>query len=112
MVWIILGILAVVASMTNLFTRYQNDKKTLLILMACASLTIVNSAKAALGWSLLECQDHYGTSLRSESESEYGRQKYVFRTGEYDISVWLFDDMVTSIRYKKVDGNAISSNEI
>ncbi len=87
-------------------------KNAFLILMACASLTIANSSKAGLGWSLVECQDHYGNSLRPEPKSEYGRQKYAFRTGVYDISVWLFDDTVTSIKYRKVDGSMISSNEI
>jgi len=80
--------------------------------MACASLTIANSAKAGLGWSLSECQDHYGESLRHSPTSEFGRQKYVFRTREYYISVWLFDDLVSCIHYKKVDGGIISTNEI
>jgi|HubBroStandDraft_3_1064219.scaffolds.fasta_scaffold45521_2 hypothetical protein len=87
-------------------------KQTLLILMACASLTIANSAKAGLGWSLSECQDHYGNSLHYTPTSEYGRQKYVFRTGDYYISVWLFDDLVTCIHYKRADGGVISTNDI
>jgi hypothetical protein len=87
-------------------------KKTLLILMACASLTIAPSAKAGLGWSLSECQDHYGDSLQYRATREYGRQKYIFRSGDYYISVWLFDDMVSSIDYKKVDGGIISPSEI
>jgi hypothetical protein len=87
-------------------------KKTLLILMAVASLTIANSAQAGLGWSLSECQDHYGNFLHNTSTSEDGRQKYLFRTREYYISVWLFDDMVSCINYKKVDGSVISQSEI
>lgn len=84
----------------------------LLILTAFASLTIAHPAKAGLGWSLTECQDHYGDSLRYKPTSEYGRQKYSFQTSDYYISVWLFDDSVTCINYKRVDGNVISPNEI
>jgi hypothetical protein len=87
-------------------------KKALLILMASASLTIANSAKAGLGWSLSECRDHYGNSLQPNPTSDYGRQKYLFRTGEYNISVWLLDDMVSSITYKKVNGGVVSPSEI
>src|SRR5580658_1119701 len=87
-------------------------KNTFLILMALASLTIANSAKAGLGWSLSECQDHYGDSLQKKPTSEYGRQKYLFQTGEYKISVWLFDDLVSRIQYNRVDGGIISLTEI
>ena len=87
-------------------------KKALLILIASGSLTIANSVKAGLGWSLSECQDHYGNSLQPSPTSDYGRQKYLFRTTEYNISVWLFDDMVSSITYKKVDGGVVSPSEI
>jgi hypothetical protein len=87
-------------------------KKTLLILMASASLTIANSAKAGLGWSLSECQDHYGDSLQHNPTSDYGRQKYLFRTRDYEISVWLFDDMVSCINYKRIDGGVILPNDI
>jgi hypothetical protein len=73
-------------------------KKTLLLLMAFASLTIANSATAGLGWSLSECQDHYGDSLYYKPTSDNGRQKYFFRTADYYISVWLFDDMVSCIK--------------
>jgi hypothetical protein len=87
-------------------------KQTLLILMAFASLTIANSAKAGLGWSLSECQDHYGESLHNTPTSEFGRQRYLFRSADYNISVWIFDDIVSSITYKKMDGSLISPNEI
>jgi hypothetical protein len=87
-------------------------KKTLLILMACASLTIANSAKAGLGWSLSECEDHYGYPLHLKPTSEYGRAQYLFRTQQYFVSVWLFDDMVTRINYKRLDGGVISPNDI
>ena len=80
--------------------------------MASASLTIANSANAGLGWSLSKCQDHYGNSLQPNPTSDYGRQKYLFRTGEYNISVWLFDDMVSCINYKRVDGGVILPNDI
>jgi hypothetical protein len=87
-------------------------KQRLLILMAFASLTIANSTKAGLGWSLSECQDHYGESLHNTPTSEFGRLKYNFLAKDYYISVWLFDDMVSCIEYKKVNGGAISPNEI
>jgi hypothetical protein len=87
-------------------------KKTLLLLMAFVSLTIANSAKAGLGWSLAECQDHYGDSLPNTPTSEYGRQKYSFQIKDYSITVWLFDDMVSCINYKKIDGGVISLAEI
>jgi hypothetical protein len=87
-------------------------KTTLLLLMAFASLTIANSAKAGLGWSLSECQDHYGDSLYSKPKSEYGRQKYLFQTQLYYISVWLFDDMVSCINYKRIDGGVISLSDV
>jgi hypothetical protein len=80
--------------------------------MAFASLTIANSAKAGLGWSLSECQDHYGGFRLERPTKEYGRQKYVFRTQDYYISVWLFDDMVSCINYKRVDGGVISLSEV
>jgi hypothetical protein len=79
--------------------------------MAFASLTIANSAKAGLGWSLSECQDNYGKSLHGPT-SEYGRLKYLFHTPDYNISVWLFDDMVSRVNYKRVDGGVISLSEI
>jgi hypothetical protein len=79
--------------------------------MVFASLTIANSAKAGLGWSLSECQDNYGKSLQ-EPTSEYGRLKYLFHTPDYNISVWLFDDMVSRVNYKRVDGGVISLSEI
>jgi hypothetical protein len=87
-------------------------KTTLLLLMAFASLTIANSAKAGLGWSLSECQDHYGDALYSKPKSEYGRQKYLFQTQHYYISVWLFDDMVSCINYKRIDGGVISLSDV
>ena len=80
--------------------------------MAFASLTIANPTKAGLGWSLSECQDHYGDSLQHKPTSEYGRQKYLFQAREYYISVWLFDDMVSCIQYKRVDGGVISPSDI
>jgi hypothetical protein len=86
--------------------------KALLILMAFASLTIANSAKAGLGWSLSECQDHYGGYRQEKPTNEYGRQKYLFRTQDYYISVWLFDDMVSCITYKRVDDGVISLSEV
>jgi hypothetical protein len=87
-------------------------KKTLLLLTAFASLTIANSTKAGLGWSLSECQDHYGHSLQPKPISDNGRQKYLFQTRDYYISVWLFDDMVSCINYKRVDGSVISLSDI
>jgi hypothetical protein len=86
--------------------------KALLTLMALASLTIANTATAGLGWSLSECQDHYGNSRQVRPINENGRQKYLFRTADYDISVWLFDDLVSRINYKRVDGGVISQDEI
>ena len=86
-------------------------KTTLVLLLAFASLIIANSAKAGLGWSLSECQHHYGDSLNKPT-SEYGRQKYLFQAQNYYISVWLFDDMVSRIQYERVDGGVISLNEI
>jgi hypothetical protein len=86
--------------------------KSLLTLMALASLTIANTVKAGLGWSLAECQDHYGDSRQVKPINENGRQKYLFRTDDYYISVWLFDDMVSRINYQRVDGGVISQNEI
>jgi hypothetical protein len=87
-------------------------KKPLLILMAFASLTIANTARAGLGWSLSECQDHYGDSRQGKPTNEDGRQKYFFRTDDYYISVWLFDDTVSCINYKRVDGGVISQSAI
>lgn len=87
-------------------------KTTLVLLLAFASLIIANSAKAGLGWSLSECQHHYGDSLYNKPTSEYGRQKYLFQAQNYYISVWLFDDMVSRIQYERVDGGVISLNEI
>jgi hypothetical protein len=86
--------------------------KALLTLMALASLTIANTAKAGLGWSLAECQDHYGDSRQGRPTNDNGRQKYFFRTDDYYISVWLFDDAVSCISYKRVDGGVISQSEI
>ena len=80
--------------------------------MAFASLTIADSAKAGLGWSLSECENHYGDSLYNKPTSEYGRQKYFFQTKDYFITVWLFDDMVSCINYKKLDGDVISLSDI
>ncbi|MBV8377598.1 MAG: hypothetical protein JO279_11415 [Verrucomicrobia bacterium] len=87
-------------------------KKTLLILIAIASLTIANSARAGLGWSLSECVDHYGEPTQYRPTHEYGREKYLFRTPEYYIVVWLFNDMVSRIDYKRVDGDFIAPNAI
>lgn len=87
-------------------------KKTLLILMAFTSMTIAHSAKAGLGWSLSECQDHYGPSLSPKPTSDNGRQKYLFHSGDYYVSVWLFDDLVSCINYQRVDRGAISASEI
>jgi hypothetical protein len=87
-------------------------KKTLLLLMVFASLTLPNSAKAGLGWSLSQCQDHYGDSVHYRPTSEYGRQKYLFQTKDYYISVWLFDDMVSCINYKRINGGVILGNDI
>jgi hypothetical protein len=47
-------------------------KKPLLILMAFASLTIANTARAGLGWSLSECQDHYRDSRQGKPINEEG----------------------------------------
>jgi hypothetical protein len=87
-------------------------KPTLLLLMAFASLRIANSARAGLGCSLCECQDHYGDSLYNKPTSEYGRKKYLFHTNEYYISVWLYDDIVLGINYKRIDGGVIPLSEI
>jgi hypothetical protein len=86
--------------------------KTLLIPMAFLSLTMANTAKAGLGWSLSDCQNHYGYALHDRPTREYGREKYLFRTTDYDIAVWLFDDAVSCIRYQRVDGGVISPSEI
>jgi hypothetical protein len=87
-------------------------KTTLLVVMVFVSLTIANFARAGLGWSLSECQDHYGDSLYDKPTIEYGRQKYSFQSKDYFITVWLFDDMASSINYKRIDGGVISQAEI
>ena len=87
-------------------------KKAFLILMAFASLTIANSAKAGLGWSLSECEDHYGEPVHYKPAHEYGRYKYLFRTREYYVAVWMFDDMVSRINYRRVDAGVISLSAI
>jgi hypothetical protein len=87
-------------------------KKTLLILMAIASLTSANSAKAGLGWTLSECEYHYGQPAHQKPTDEYGRDKYLFKTDEYNVVVWLFDGMVTRIIYKRADDGFISLNAI
>lgn len=86
--------------------------KILLIPIAFVSLTIANTATAGLGWSFADCQNHYGYALHDSATSEYGREKYLFRTTDYYIAVWLFDDTVSCIRYKRVDGGVISPREI
>jgi hypothetical protein len=100
-----------VTSVVTLFTL-RMIKTTLLSLMAFASLTIADSAKAGLGWSLSECQAHYGDSINYNPTNEYGRQKYLFQSRDYSISVWLCDDMVSGINYKRIDGGIISLNDI
>jgi hypothetical protein len=92
--------------------RINMFNKFLLIPIACMSLTMANTAKAGLGWSFADCQNHYGNALHERPTSEYGRQKYLFRTTDYNIAVWLFNDTVSCIRYQRVDGVAISPIEI
>ena len=84
-------------------------KKTLLILTALASLTMANSSRAALGWTLDECKQHWGEPVRSWAGD---RTYYMFEFNNYIICVAFLHDKVSRAQYCRNVPDSLSSEEI
>jgi len=74
-------------------------KRSLVTLMAIASLTIANTAQAALGWTLDECQQHYGKPISSMEMAGFPVTTFVYQS--YRISVLVSDGKVVLSLYIK-----------
>jgi len=74
-------------------------KKILLTLMAVASLTMTSTAQAELGWTLDECQQHYGKPLSSMEMAGFPAATFVYKS--YTISVLVSDGKVVLSIYIK-----------
>jgi len=84
-------------------------KKTLLILTALASLTMANSSRAALGWTLDECKQHWGEPVRSWAGD---RTYYMFEFKNYIICVGFLHDKVSRAQYSRNVPDSLPSEEI
>jgi len=74
-------------------------KRSLVTLMAIASLTIANTAQAVLGWTLDECQQHYGKPISSMEMAGFPVTTFVYQS--YRISVLVSDGKVVLSLYIK-----------
>jgi hypothetical protein len=74
-------------------------KRSLVTLMAIASLTIADTAQAALGWTLDECQQHYGKPISSMEMAGFPVTTFVYQS--YRISVLVSDGKVVLSLYIK-----------
>ncbi len=74
-------------------------KRSLVTLMVIASLTIANTAQAVLGWTLDECQQHYGKPISSTEMAGFPVTTFVYQS--YRISVLVSDGKVVLSLYIK-----------
>ncbi len=74
-------------------------KRSLVTLMAIASLTIANTAQAVLGWTLDECQQHYGKPISSMEMAGFPVTTFVYES--YRISVLVSNGKVVLSLYIK-----------
>jgi hypothetical protein len=82
-------------------TILKNMKRTLLTLMAAFSLTMGDTSKAALGWTLTDCLNHWGPIVKCIRDNE--RFLFNFDYKDYVIGVALLHDKVSRVGYGKVD---------
>src|SRR5260370_25169766 len=90
-------------------------RSTLLTLMVFVSLTSADTAKAALGWTLEECKQHFGRLLKHQTQGErdaYGRRQYYFEAKDFYVLVYLLNDTVSRVGYLRVNGADLSPGEI
>ena len=76
-----------------------NPKRSLLTLMAIASLTLANTAQAGLGWTLDECRQLYGKPLSTMEMAGFPATNFVYQS--YTISVLVSDGKVVLSFYSK-----------
>jgi hypothetical protein len=85
-------------------------KNLLWTLVVVASLSLANPAKAALGWTWDECEQHWGKPLSSETLSN-GQFLAEFEAHDLLITVWLTDGKVARVSYKD-DGNGFAESQL
>jgi hypothetical protein len=90
-------------------------RRTLLTLMIFVSLTIADTSKAALGWTLEECKQHFGRLLKHERQGaidDYGRSQYYFESKGFIVFVYLLNGIVSRVGYLSVDGYELAPGKI
>ena len=69
-------------------------------MVAIASLTIAYTSRAAIGWTLDECKQHYGSEGTADGKDELGLESYEFSAQGYRINVSLDETgKVISVSY-------------
>jgi hypothetical protein len=76
-------------------------RKTILILTALASLTIANTSRAAIGWTLEQCLEHWGPIIKCERVG--ARFLFDFSYDDYIINILLLHGKVSKVGYAKLD---------
>jgi hypothetical protein len=89
-------------------------KGKLPLLAAVGSLAIANASQAAIGWTLEDCEQHWGdvVETRHDKDLRDSRPFYFFQFKGLDIIVAMLNDKVTFVRYINVDVMANTSTQM
>ncbi len=85
-------------------------RSLLWILVTIAGLSLANPSKAALGWTWLECEQHWGQPVSSKRLPD-GNLTANFEAHDLLIVVWLTDDKVARVAYK-ANSNGFSETQL
>jgi hypothetical protein len=94
----------------NPATRLIKPFMKRLLIFAAILLVMAGKSQAGLGWTLDECEKHFGAPYGTK-KSEEGRTAYQFSSGEKWIVVSLLADKVSRISYSQLSGASYNSGQ-
>ena len=82
----------------------------MILILAAAGMLAAGSVKASLGWTMEECESHWGNGTLIEPSARPGA--YDFRFKGYEIVTWFMEGKVSRVSYTKLDASPFTSEEI